>query len=475
MLPSPKHLQNHPDQIPEAVEQALARARASESLHAFVTLMDDRARRNALAVRDRLRRGKTSPLGGWILAVKDNIAIQDIRLTCASRMLENFTSRFTATAVERLEAAGAIVIGKTNLDEFGMGSSSENTIFGAVQNPLAPDRVAGGSSGGSAVAVAAGAVHGSLGSDTGGSVRLPASFCGICGLKPTYGRVSRYGLVAYGSSLDQIGPLARSPHGLFNLIRVMAGRDPRDSSSAHVPVPAGNDVLPKLDRLLRIGVPKEYFIGGLAPDVGRAVEDMIEALERRGHIMKSVSLPHTKYAVPTYFILATAEASSNLARYDGARYGWRNEQAGELTEVYGMTRGEGFGPEVLRRIMMGTFVLSAGYFDAYYRKAQQVRRHIRDDFSQVFEEEDVDVVVAPTGPTTAFRIGEKIDDPLAMYLSDIYTVPANLAGIPAVSVPIGNDSQGLPIGMQIMGPHFSETRILQLGAEIESVQSGDAS
>jgi len=472
MLPSPEHLRNHPDQIPEAVEQALIKAQAIQSLNAFVTLLDERARSHALRVRDGLRRGERLPLAGWLLAVKDNIAICDVRLTCASRILENFTSRFTATAVERLETAGAIVIGKTNLDEFAMGSSSENSIFGAARNPIASDRVAGGSSGGSAVAVAANIVHGALGSDTGGSVRLPASFCGVCGLKPTYGRVSRYGLVAFGSSLDQIGTFAQTPRGLFDLLRVMAGRDPRDSSSAHEPVSDGGEGLAALDRPLRIGVPVEYFSTVMAKDVETAVQDVLKTLKRRGHIVKSVSLPYTKYAIPVYYILATAEASSNLARYDGARYGFRSEQAIELSEVYERTRSEGFGIEVQRRIMMGTFVLSAGYFDAYYRKAQQVRRRFLEDFSRVFQE--VDVLISSTSPTTAFRIGEKLDNPLSMYLTDILTVSANLAGIPAVSIPIGGDAEGLPIGLQIMGSHFTEKLILQLGAEVESV-CGEAS
>ncbi|MDD5087464.1 MAG: Asp-tRNA(Asn)/Glu-tRNA(Gln) amidotransferase subunit GatA [bacterium] len=473
MLPSPKNLRNHPDLILEAVEQALVRARDLESLHAFVTLLDERAHRQTAAVRDGLRRGEPLPLAGWLLAVKDNIAIQDVRLTCASKILENFTSRFTATAVERLEAAGAIVIGKTNLDEFAMGSSSENTIFGAVRNPVAPDRVAGGSSGGSAVAVAADIVHGSLGSDTGGSVRLPASFCGVCGLKPTYGRVSRYGLVAYGSSLDQIGAFAHTSQGLFDLLRVMAGRDARDSSSAHEPPPDSRNQFSAIKHSLRIGIPEEYYAHGLSADVETAVRSMISKLERHGHSIVSVSLPHTKYAIPVYYILATAEASSHLARFDGARYGFRSEQATELTDVYELTRGEGFGLEVQRRIMMGTFVLSAGYFDAYYRKAQQVRRRLLEDFSRAFSK--VDVLLTPTSPTTTFRLGEKLDDPLTMYLSDVLTVPANLAGIPALSVPIGNDSQGLPIGLQIIGPHFAETMILQLGTEVEGLRDGVSS
>jgi aspartyl-tRNA(Asn)/glutamyl-tRNA(Gln) amidotransferase subunit A len=467
LLPSPQHLRNHPDQIPDAVDLSLTLARKGETLRAFVTLFDERAREDARRVRDALKHGELLPLGGWIVAVKDNIAIKDQPLTCASKILEGFRSLFTATAVKRLEEAGAVVIGKTNLDEFAMGSSSENTIFGAVRNPCDPARVPGGSSGGSAVAVAAGWVHGALGSDTGGSVRQPASFCGVSGLKPTYGRVSRYGLVAFGSSLDQIAPIAPSCPGLFDLLCVMAGVDSMDSSSTAVAPPVRDEGLPRLDRALRIGLPREYFLEGLDPDVEGAVRRTVESLRAIGHSVADVSLPHTSYAIPVYYIIATAEASSNLARFDGARYGWRVPAATALSDLYEQTRGEGFGEEVRRRIMMGTFVLSAGYFEAYYRKAQQVRRYIFDDFKKAFAE--VDVLITPTAPTTAFKLGEKLGDPLAMYLSDIYTVSANLAGIPALSVPVGTDHQGLPIGLQIMGPHFSEQRILQLGAQVESL------
>jgi aspartyl-tRNA(Asn)/glutamyl-tRNA(Gln) amidotransferase subunit A len=466
-LPNPEHLKSHPDQLPDAVDLSLTLARKGESLRAFVTLFDDRARLDATRLRDAMKRGDSLPLGGWILAVKDNIAIKDQPLTCASKILDGFRSGFTATAVQRLERAGAVVIGKTNHDEFAMGSSSENTIFGAVRNPRDPERVPGGSSGGSAVAVAAGWVHGALGSDTGGSIRQPAAFCGVAGLKPTYGRVSRYGLVAFGSSLDQIAPIAASCPRLFDLLCVMAGVDGMDSSSAPVPPPVRNGGLARLDRALRIGLPREYFLEGLAPDVESAIRETVERLRGLGHSAVEVSLPHTPYAIPVYYIIAAAEASSNLARFDGARYGWRDSAASTLSGLYEQTRGEGFGPEVRRRIMMGTFVLSAGYYDAYYRKAQQVRRGILDDFKKAFAE--VDVLITPTAPTTAFKLGEKIDDPLAMYLSDIYTVSANLAGVPALSVPVGKDRQGLPIGLQIMGPHFSEERILQLGAQVESL------
>ena len=469
-LPSPEHLRNHPDQLPDAVHHSLTLARQGESLRAFVTLFDDRARGDAVRIRDAIQRGEHLPLGGWIIAVKDNIAIKDQPLTCASKILEGFRSAFTATAVERLERAGAIVIGKTNHDEFAMGSSSENTVYGAVRNPHNPHYVPGGSSGGSAVAVAAGWVHSALGSDTGGSVRQPAAFCGITGLKPTYGRVSRYGLVAFGSSLDQIGTFSSSCRYVFDLLCLMSGVDPKDSSSASEPPPERNAGLRPLERPLRIGLPREYFQEGLSSEIESAIKKTVEQLRKRGHVVADVSLPHTPYAVPVYYIVATAEASSNLARFDGARYGWRNSQAHTLSEVYDWTRSEGFGSEVRRRIMMGTFVLSAGYFDAYYRKAQQVRRKIVEDFRKVFTE--VDVLITPTAPTTAFKVGEKIDDPLAMYLSDIYTVSANLAGIPALSVPVGKDRQGLPIGMQIMGSHFAEERILQLGAQVEEFTDG---
>ena len=445
-------------------------ARDGEHLRAFVTLLDERAMRSAERVRDDLLRGVGLPLGGWIIAVKDNIAIKGERLTCASRILDGFHSGFTATAVERLERAGAIVMGKTNLDEFAMGSSTENTIFGPAHNPVDPTRVPGGSSGGSAVAVSAGWVHAALGSETGGSVRQPASFCGVVGLKPTYGRVSRYGLVAFGSSLDQISPVAHSCSDAFDLLCVMAGVDNMDSSSAHESPPQRNGGLRPLDRRLRIGLLSDFLGPGLAPEMQEAMMAAVEKLRGVGHDVVEVSAPHSKYAIPIYYILATAEASSNLARFDGARYGWRDPDAKSLADVYEMTRGEGFGPEVRRRIMMGTFVLSAGYFDAYYRKAQQVRRILTEETMRIFRE--VDLMIAPTTPTGAFRIGEKVNDPLAMYLSDIFTAPANLTGIPAVSIPVGKDRDGLPLGMQICGPHFSEELILQLGMEVEDLFGG---
>ncbi len=472
LLPSPEQLKSHPRQIPEAVEESLRLIHAGATLNAFITVLDERARRRAVEVRDALLRGEDLPLGGWIIAIKDNISVADERLTCASGMLRNFHALYTATAVKRLECAGAIVVGKTNLDEFAMGSSSETGFLGSVHHPEDPTLVPGGSSGGSAVAVAAGWVHAALGSETGGSVRQPAAFCGIAGLKPTYGRVSRYGLVAFGSSLDQISPFAQTCARLFDIFCVMAGEDRNDSSSAAVPVPNRNGGLAALKKKLRIGLPKEYFVEGVAPDIAAAIERLAVDLRKAGHEMMDVSLPHTHYAIPVYYIVAPAEASSNLARFDGARYGWRHPQAAALNDMYETTRGEGFGAEVRRRIMIGTYVLSAGYYDAYYKKAQKVRRLILKDFLEAYEK--VDVILAPTTPTTAFKQGEKVADPLAMYLSDIFTAPTNLAGIPAVNVPIGRDSSGRHIGVQVEGPLFAEELILQVGAQIEELTGGRA-
>jgi aspartyl-tRNA(Asn)/glutamyl-tRNA(Gln) amidotransferase subunit A len=470
LLPSPEHLKTRPRQIPEAVEESLRAIHAGAALNAFVTVLDDRAKRRAIEVRDQLLRGEQLPLGGWLIAVKDNISIANERLTCGSGMLRDFRALYTATAVERLERAGAIVLGKTNLDEFAMGSSSETGFFGSVHHPEDPGLVAGGSSGGSAVSVAAGWVHAALGSETGGSVRQPAAFCGISGLKPTYGRVSRYGLVAFGSSLDQIAPFSRSCAHIFDILCVMAGEDANDSSSACVPVPERNGGLAPLRRKLRIGLPKEYFVEGVAPDIVTAIERTADELQRAGHELVDVSLPHTHFAIPVYYIVAPAEASSNLARFDGARYGWRHPDAATLGDVYELTRGQGFGAEVRRRIMIGTYVLSAGYYDAYYKQAQKVRRLILEDFLDAFK--IVDVILAPTTPTSAFKQGEKVSDPLAMYLSDIFTAPTNLAGIPSVNVPIGRDSEGRHIGVQVEGPLFSEELVLQVGAQIEDRLGG---
>ncbi len=464
-LPSPELLRQNPETIPEAVEWSLAQARAGSDLNAFITLFDKRALDKARQVRDALNRGHDLPLAGYVMAVKDNIAISGTRLTCGSKILFQFESVFTATAAHKLEAAGAVIVGKTNLDEFAMGSSTENSYFGPAKHPQFPDRVPGGSSGGSAIAVAAGWVHASLGSETGGSVRQPAAFCGIVGLKPTYGRVSRSGLVAFGSSLDQISPFSTSCRRTFEVLRTISGVDPRDSTSSNTEAPPEWKGAP--GPRLKIGFPAEYHSKGLHPEIAKALTHLTDALRKAGHTVVDVSLPHSKYAIPVYYIVATAEASSNLARFDGVRYGFRSETDGSLLDLYERSRAEGFGEEVRRRIMIGTYVLSSGYYDAYYRKAQQVRRLIAEDFRRAFSQ--VDVIMAPTTPDVAFRRGEKASDPLAMYLSDVYTVPANLAGIPAVSIPAGKSSDGLPIGIQFMGPWFSEDRILILGDEIESL------
>ena len=399
-------------------------------------------------------------LGGIPIAVKDNICVRGMQTSCGSRILGPYQPPYNATVIERLLDAGSIVIGKTNCDEFAMGSSNENSAFGPVKNPWDPARVPGGSSGGSAAAVAAGIVPVALGSDTGGSVRQPASLCGVIGIKPTYGRVSRYGLVAFGSSLDQIGVLARETADAAAVLQVIAGRDPHDATTADVPVPDYCGALDKGVDGLRLGVSRVLLGEGLHEEVRNAVEKAIAAYRDLGAEIVDVDLPHAKYAIAVYYIIATAEASSNLARYDGVRYGFRAEDAPALRDMYRRTRDEGFGPEVKRRIMLGTYVLSAGYYDAYYLKAQKVRALLRQDFAKAFEK--CDAVLTPTAPTPAFLFGEKVDDPLAMYLNDIYTVTGNLAGVPGISVPCGLSSEGLPIGLQLLGPYWSEARLLNL-------------
>ena len=392
--------------------------------------------------------------------------MKDERVTCGSKILEQFISPYNATVVDRLVAEDAIIVGKNNMDEFAMGSSTENSAYGRVKLVQDETRVPGGSSGGSAVAVRAGMATVSLGSDTGGSIRQPASFTGVVGLKPTYGRVSRFGLVAFASSFDSIGSLALTTRDCAQVLNVIAGHDERDSTSAKIPVPDFTSALDKNVIGLRVGIPKEYFGEGLDPDVRTAVEKSIDTLKKNGATVEEVSLPHTEYTIATYYILATAEASSNLARYDGARYGYRAKKARDLAGMYTASRSEGFGSEVKRRIMLGTYVLSAGYYDAYYRKGQKVRRLIQQDFLKAFD--SVDCLITPTAPTTAFKAGEKVDDPLTMYLSDIYTTSANLAGIPGISVPFGKDHQGLPIGVQILGRQFDEATILKVADFLES-------
>ncbi len=412
--------------------------------------------------------GGLGELNGVPIAIKDNICVQGLQTSCGSRILGDYHPPYNATVTERLLAAGAVVVGKTNCDEFAMGSSNENSAFGPVKNPWDPTRVPGGSSGGSAAAVAAGIVPVALGSDTGGSVRQPASLSGVFGLKPTYGRNSRYGLVAFASSLDQVGVFARSARDVATVLGVIAGRDPRDATTADVPVPDYVSELGATIKGARIGVPRALFGEGLDAEVREAVQNAVETYRELGAEIVEVELPHARYAIAVYYIIATAEASSNLARFDGVRYGFRAEDAPELRQMYQRTRDQGFGPEVKRRIMLGTYVLSAGYYDAYYHKAQQVRALIKNDFRSAFE--SCDAIITPTAPTTAFLIGEKVDDPLAMYLNDIYTVTANLAGVPGINVPCGLSSERLPIGFQLLGPYWSEPILLRLSHAYEQAR-----
>jgi aspartyl-tRNA(Asn)/glutamyl-tRNA(Gln) amidotransferase subunit A len=441
------------------------------AIGAYLTLCKERAYRQAARVDALADKGDAlPPLAGVPIAVKDVFATKDVRTTAGSKILANFVSPYDATVVTRLEEAGAIILGKTNCDEFAMGSSNENSGFYPVHNPRDHARVPGGSSGGSAAVVAAGTAVASIGSDTGGSIRQPAAFCGVVGLKPTYGRVSRYGLIAFASSLDHVGPFGKSVKDAALMLQSMAGREPLDSTSADVPVPNYLDQIEQPVRGLRIGVPEEYFGEGLDPEVRSAVEAGIQELAKAGCEIVPISLPNTKYAIPTYYVVATAEASSNLARYDGVRYGVRATDGKTLAEMYRRTRDAGFGAEVKRRIMLGTYVLSAGYYDAYYLKAQRVRRLLANDFHQAFAR--VDAIVTPTAPTPAFKLGEKTDDPLAMYLADIFTVTANLAGIPGISIPCGTSKEGLPIGMQIFGKHFDEPMVLRVGHAAEHALAG---
>jgi aspartyl-tRNA(Asn)/glutamyl-tRNA(Gln) amidotransferase subunit A len=443
-------------------------AAQNPTINAYLETSPERALRAAAAI-DQLAAqggGPLPPLAGVPIGVKDVLVMKGSPATAGSRILEGYRPPYDATVVKRLEAAGAVLIGKLNCDEFAMGSSNENSGYGPVRNPVALDRVPGGSSGGSAAAVAAGMAIATLGTDTGGSIRQPASFCGVVGLLPTYGRVSRYGLIAFASSLDRVGPITRCVKDAAILLGVIAGHDPLDATSATTPVPDYVQALEQPVKGLRVGVPAEYFGDGLDPEVRAAVELAIERLRAAGCIIKPVSLPHTRYAVPTYYLVATAEASANLARFDGVRYGFRAKDAHTLTGMYRQSREGGFGAEVKRRILLGTYALSAGYYDAYYKKAQQVRTLLTRDFLAAFEQ--VDVLVTPVAPTPAFKLGEKTDDPLSMYLADIYTVTASLAGICGISVPCGQSSQGLPIGAQILGKHFDEGTVLRAALAIES-------
>jgi len=442
-----------------------AAEKLNETLNAFLEIDRD----GALTRADELDKSSpTQPLHGIPIAIKDNICVRGLQTSCGSRILGNYHPPYNATVIERLHNAGAVIIGKTNCDEFAMGSSNENSAFGPVRNPWDTTKVPGGSSGGSAAAVASGIVPVALGSDTGGSVRQPASLCGVVGLKPTYGRNSRYGLVAFASSLDQVGVFARNVSDAANVLGVIAGRDEFDATTADVAVPDYAAALSTDIKGARIGFPQTLFGAGLDDEVGRTVRAVVDTYRELGAEIVDIDLPHARYAIAVYYIIATAEASSNLARFDGVRYGFRAEDAPELRQMYRKTREEGFGPEVKRRIMLGTYVLSAGYYDAYYRKAQQVRALIRKDFLDAFKQ--CDAIITPTSPTAAFSLGEKVDDPLAMYLNDIYTVTANLAGVPGLSAPCGLSSERLPIGYQLLGPYWSEPTLFNLAYAYEEAK-----
>ncbi len=430
------------------------------AIKAFVSLTPDSTVQMAEEADKAIAEGKAAPLLGVPMAIKDNMCTKGIKTTCSSRMLENFVPPYESTVTSRLKDAGYVLLGKTNMDEFAMGSSTENSAFGPTHNPWDVDRIPGGSSGGSAAAVAADMCAASLGSDTGGSIRQPAACCGVVGLKPTYGRVSRFGLVAFASSLDQIGPITKDVEDCAILMNVIGGHDVSDSTSADVALPDFTKTLRDGIKGLKVGIPKEYFIaGGIDQEVYLAMQEAINVLKSLGAETVEISLPHTEYAVATYYILATSEASSNLARYDGVKYGYRAKEFDDLLDMYKKSRSEGFGPEVKRRIMLGTYALSSGYYDAYYKKAQQARTQIKDDFDEAFKK--VDIIVTPTAPTPAFKLGEKTADPLQMYLSDIFTISINLAGIPGLSMPCGLTRERLPIGMQVLGKHFDEETVLR--------------
>lgn len=447
------------------VNEFISAIESNKKLNAFNFLFAEESKTKADEVELKIKSGMHGKLAGMVIAIKDVLAYKDHPLTCSSKILENFNSIYTATAVQKLIDEDAIIIGKTNCDEFAMGSSNENSCFGPVLNPHNTEHVPGGSSGGSAVAVAANLCDVSIGTDTGGSIRQPAAFCGVYGLKPTYGLVSRYGLTAYASSFDSIGPFGNNIDDLAKVMEVISGWDEMDSTSFKSEKQSFSDFTD--DSLsLKIGIPGEYFSKGLDVEINDKINNIISILKEKGFVIKEVSLPLTEYTIAAYYILATAEASSNLARFDGARYGYRSKESNDLKEMYINSRSEGFGKEVKSRIMLGTYVLSAGYYDAYYRKAQKVRRLIKKDFDNVFSQ--VDILITPTTPTTAFKLGEKSNDPLQMYLSDIYTVSANLAGIPGMNIPIGKNSAGLPIGMQILSDSFEERKLLSLSKFISN-------
>jgi len=441
-------------------------SQVENKLHSFVTLTEEEALLQARNIDENMRKSEfRGLLAGIPIAIKDNMCIKNVRTTCSSRILENFISPYEATVIKRLRDEGAVFIGKTNMDEFAMGSSTENSYFGITRNPWNLDYIPGGSSGGSATAVASDETILAIGSDTGGSIRQPAACCGVVGLKPTYGRVSRYGLVAFASSLDQIGPFGKDVDDVALLLNVISGYDENDSTSVNLDVPDFTKSLIENVKGIKIGIPKEYFVAGLDGEVERAVREAIELLKSLGAKTFEISLPHTEYGVAVYYLIAPSEASANLARYDGVRYGYRSPETENLLDEYEKTRGEGFGAEVKRRIMLGTYALSSGYYDAYYLKAQKVRTLIKKDFDEAFQK--VDAIVTPTAPTTAFKVGEKVDDPLQMYLSDIFTISANLAGIPGISLPCGFSKKELPIGLQFLAKPFAEEVLLRIAYTYE--------
>lgn len=442
-----------------------------EKVNAYITLTKDSALQDAEIADRAIKKGNTGELTGIPIAIKDLMCTNGVRTTCGSRILEKFVPPYDSTVVKKLRADGAVFLGKTNMDEFAMGSSTETSYFGATRNPWDLNRIPGGSSGGSAVAVAADECIAALGSDTGGSIRQPAALCGVVGLKPTYGRVSRFGLIAFASSLDQIGPLTKDVEDCAIMMNAISGYDPSDSTSVPADVPDYRDFLSRGIDGWTVGIPKEYFIKGIDPEISAAIEGVIKDVETLGGKCREISIPHTEYCVAVYYIVAPSEASSNLARYDGVRYGYRSDQGKDLMEMYKMSRSDGFGAEVKRRIMIGTYALSSGYYDAYYRKASQVRALMKKDFERAFE--TCDVIVAPVTPIPAFKIGEKVDDPLQMYLTDIFTLSANLAGIPGISVPCGFTKGDLPIGVQFMAPHFGEGKLLQMAYAYEKNSKHD--
>ena len=455
----------------EVVSSLLEKINSEDKkLHSYL-FVNEKAIEEAKIVDEKIAKGeKLKELEGVPVAIKDNICTKNIPTTCASKILENFVPPYDATVIKKLKEEGAIIIGKTNMDEFAFGSSTENSAFGPTKNPLDKTRVPGGSSGGSASATGANLCFASLGSDTGGSIRQPASFCGVVGMKPTYGRVSRYGLIAFASSLDQIGPITKDVSDCALLLKIISGKDIMDSTSIDIPVADYPSFLKDNVKDIKVGIPEEYFVKGIDNEIKEKIENLFKELEEMGVKLEKISLPHTEYGIAVYYIIATAEASSNLARFDGVKYGYRSTNYTDLVDMYKRTRGEGFGEEVKRRIILGTYVLSAGYYDAYYLKGQKVRTLIKKDFENAFEK--VDLILTPTTPELPFKLGEKKDDPLKMYLSDIFTVNVNLSGLPGMSIPAGFSSNGLPIGLQIIGPYFKEEKIIQFSYTIEKILKG---